>query len=440
MIFPKDFLWGAATASYQIEGSDLKDGRGECIWYRFSHTPGMVVNGDTGDVACDHYHRYREDVTLMKELGLQAYRFSTSWPRVLPEGTGKVNPQGLDFYNRLVDEVLEAGIRPFLTLYHWDLPQALQDKGGWENPDSVKWFADYAQTMVDSLGDRVKDWITLNEPFVVAFVGNLFGAHAPGKRDARAAYHVAHHLLLAHGAAVPVIRQHVPDARVGITLDLGYFESPSTNEADQQAARREDGFKNRWFLEPVFNGVYPADMVAWLGDTLQGIDLDAVKAAAVPIDFLGINYYTRNLFVEGDSGLLRTRQVMAESNPRTAMGWEIYPDGLRSLLVRVAKEYAPPVIYVTENGAAFDDPAPANGVVDDPRRVAYLQDHFAAAAQAIEQGAPLQGYFVWSLLDNFEWAEGYNRRFGIIHIDYATQRRTFKQSARYYQQLIAAQK
>ncbi|MBZ0308314.1 MAG: beta-glucosidase [Anaerolineae bacterium] len=437
MAFSKDFLWGAATASYQIEGSDLTNGRGECIWYRFSHTPGLVANGDTGDVACDHYHRYREDVALMKEIGLKAYRFSTSWPRVLPGGIGKINPLGMDFYNRLVDELLEAGIRPFLTLYHWDLPQALQDKGGWENPDSVKWFAEYAQIMTRALGDRVKDWTTLNEPFVVAFVGNLFGTHAPGKRDARAAYHVAHHLLLAHGVAVPVIRHHVPDARVGITLDLGYFESLTQEEADEQAAYREDGFKNRWFLDPVFKGVYPADIVAWLGDTLQSIDLDAVKTASVPLDFLGINYYTRHLLVADMDGWLHSRVVRPEGSQFTAMDWEIYPDGLRKLLVRVDQEYAPPVIYVTENGAAFDDPPPTNGVVDDPQRAAYLQEHFAAAAQAIEQGVPLQGYFVWSLLDNFEWAEGYNKRFGIIHIDYTTQQRTFKKSARYYQQLIA---
>lgn len=439
MVFPKDFLWGAATASYQIEGGGLTDGRGECIWHRFSHTPGNVVNGDTGDVACDHYHRYREDVALMKELGLKAYRFSTSWPRVLPNGIGQINPAGLDFYSRLVDELLEAGIRPFLTLYHWDLPQALQDKGGWENPDSVKWFVDYTGVMAHALGDRIKDWTTLNEPFVISFVGNLFGAHAPGKQDVKAAYRVAHHLMLAHGAAVPVIRQVVPDVRVGITIDLGYFESPTDNEADIQAAYRQDGFKNRWFLDAAFKGQYPADVVALLGDTLEDIDLAAVKSAAVPVDFLGINYYTRHLYVADSDGPLYSKGVEPDGSEFTAMGWEIYPDGLRKLLVRVAEEYQPPVIYVTENGAAFDDPTPAQGVVDDPRRASYLRDHFAAASQAIERGVPLKGYFVWSLLDNFEWAEGYNKRFGIIYVDYANQKRTFKASARYFQQLISEQ-
>ncbi|MCB9455052.1 MAG: beta-glucosidase [Anaerolineaceae bacterium] len=439
MVFPKDFLWGAATASYQIEGGGLTDGRGECIWHRFSHTPGNVVNGDTGDVACDHYHRYREDVALMKELGLKAYRFSTSWPRVLPNGIGQINRAGIDFYSRLVDELLEADIRPFITLYHWDLPQALQDKGGWENPDSVKWFGDYAGVMANALGDRITDWTTLNEPFVISFVGNFFGTHAPGKQDIKAAYLVAHHLMLAHGAAVPVIRQAVPNARVGITIDLGYFESPTDNEADVQAAYREDGFKNRWFLDAALKGQYPADIVALLGDILEDIDLAAVKSAAVPVDFLGINYYRRHLFVAGSDGLFSSKDVEPDGSEFTAMGWEIYPDGLRKLLVRVAEEYKPPVIYVTENGAAFDDPPPAQGVVNDPRRAAYLRDHFAAASQAIEQGVPLKGYFVWSLLDNFEWAEGYNKRFGIIYVDYATQKRTFKSSARYYQQLISEQ-
>lgn len=439
MVFPKDFLWGAATASYQIEGGGLTDGRGECIWHRFSHTPGNVVNGDTGDVACDHYHRYREDVALMKELGLKAYRFSTSWPRVLPNGIGQINRAGIDFYSRLVDELLEADIRPFITLYHWDLPQALQDKGGWENPDSVKWFGDYAGIMANALGDRITDWTTLNEPFVISFVGNFFGTHAPGKQDIKAAYLVAHHLMLAHGAAVPVIRQAVPNARVGITIDLGYFESPTDNEADVQAAYREDGFKNRWFLDAALKGRYPADIVALLGDILEDIDLAAVKSAAVPVDFLGINYYRRHLFVAGSDGLFSSKDVEPDGSEFTAMGWEIYPDGLRKLLVRVAEEYKPPVIYVTENGAAFDDPPPAQGVVNDPRRAAYLRDHFAAASQAIEQGVPLKGYFVWSLLDNFEWAEGYNKRFGIIYVDYATQKRTFKSSARYYQQLISEQ-
>ncbi|MBZ0274710.1 MAG: beta-glucosidase [Anaerolineae bacterium] len=439
MTFPKDFLWGAATASYQIEGSDLIDGRGECIWYRFSHTLGKVANGDTGDVACDHYHRYREDIALMKEIGLKAYRFSTAWARVLPAGVGATNPIGLDFYDHLVDSLLDAGIRPFLTLYHWDLPQALQDKGGWESPDIVHWFTEYTDLMTRRLGDRVKDWTTLNEPFIVSFGGNFHGGLAPGKRDAAAAYRAAHHLLLSHGAAIPVIRQNVPDCQAGITLDLAHFASPTTNETDIQAAYREDGFKNRWFLDPVFRGQYPQDMADWVSEHLTGIDLAAIKAAAAPIDFLGVNYYSRNLFVAGAEGLLRSQVVRPEGSRFTAMDWEVYADGLREVLVRVTKEYAPTTLYITENGAAYNDAPPVNGVVEDPERVEYLREHFAAAAQAIAEGVPLKGYFVWSLLDNFEWAAGYAKRFGIIYVNYATLERTLKRSARYYKQVISEQ-
>lgn len=439
MAFPKNFLWGAATASYQIEGSDLKDGRGECIWYRFSHTPGKVANGDTGDVACDHYHHYKEDVALMRELGLKAYRFSTAWARVLPQGTGKTNPAGLDFYDRLVDELLQAGIMPFTTLYHWDLPQALQDQGGWANPESIHWFSEYTDLMTRTLGDRVQDWTTFNEPSVIAFLGNWIGNHAPGIQDLPTAYQVAHNVMLGHGTAVPIIRENVTNARVGITIDLGYMQAATEKEIDIQAAWREDGFKNRWFLDPLFCGKYPEDMVEWLGPILEGIDLEAIKIATAPIDFLGINYYTRNMFVHDEAnGPLKTRSITPQGAAFTGMGWEIYPDGLRKLLVRVTKEYQPKVLYVTENGAAFDDPAPTNGVVADPQRTDYFRAHFEAAEAAIAEGVPLQGYFVWSLLDNFEWAEGYNKRFGIVYIDYATMERIPKQSARAYQQLIQA--
>lgn len=437
MTFPKDFLWGTATASYQVEGGDPGDGRGECIWQHFSHTPGKVANGDTGDVACDHYHRFRDDVALMKNLGLHAYRFSVSWPRVLPEGTGKVNPAGLSFYDQLVDELLEAGIIPFVTLYHWDLPQVLQDRGGWENPDSIEWFGEYTQLMAHQLGDRVQHWITLNEPWVIAFLGNLTGEHAPGKQDVKAAFQVAHHLLLAHGHAVPLIREAIPDSRVGITLNLNYKAPASDSEADVQAARREEGFANRWFLDPVYKGHYPEDMVAWLGDHLSHLDLDAVKVAAVATDFLGINYYTRNTTAHADTGLFQTQAVRPDHERYTEMDWEIYPGGLTELLVQVYRDYAPAAIYITENGAAFEDPKPnPDGVVDDPKRVDYLCEHFAAASAAIEQGVPLKGYFVWSLLDNFEWAHGYSKRFGIVYVDFPTQRRYLKQSALYLQKVI----
>lgn len=436
MNYPADFIWGAATASYQIEGGGLEDGRGECIWHRFSHTPGNVLNGDTGDVACDHYHRYRDDVALMAQLGLKAYRFSISWPRVIPAGTGSTNPAGLDFYDRLVDALLEANIRPFATLYHWDLPQALQDQGGWENPASVQWFADYTGLMANRLGDRVKDWMTINEPWVVAFLGNWIGAHAPGKKDLHTAFVVAHHLLLAHGAAVPVIRSAVPDAQVGIVLNLNYLDAASSDPKDQEVARRVEGMNNFWFLDPVFKGHYPAYMVDLLGPMLEGIDLDAVSAAAVPTDLFGINYYTRNTFAYDEAAPMQIGTVRHEHENYTEMDWEVYPDGLKRLLLQVHREYGPAAIYVTENGAAYNDPPPVNGVVEDPQRVAYLEAHFAAAAEVMAQGVPLKGYFVWSLLDNFEWSFGYSKRFGIVHVDYATQVRTPKRSALYLQSMI----
>lgn len=440
MNFPPDFAWGVATSSYQIEGAALEEGRGECIWHRFAHTPGTIADGSTGDVACDHYHRYRQDVALMAGLGLTAYRFSISWPRVLPAGTGALNPAGLDFYDRLVDELLAHHLQPFVTLYHWDLPQALQDKGGWENPDSVVWFADYAALMAQRLGDRVKHWITHNEPWVMSFLGNYLGRHAPGKRDLAAAYTVAHHVLLSHGAAVPRIRQAAPDAQVGITLYLCYVEPASNSDADRQAAQRHDGYVNRWFLDAVFKGHYPQDMVSLVEPALSRIDPAAIRAAAVPLDFLGINYYTRNLIAASDEVPFRTHEVRPTGQPCTAMGWEVYPEGLRALLVRVWQEYGPRAIYITENGAAYDDPDVAGGILEDPQRVRYYQLHLEACAAALAEGVPLKGYFAWSLLDNFEWAEGYRKRFGLVHVNYQTQARTLKRSALFYRDFIAAQR
>jgi beta-glucosidase len=431
MAFPKDFLWGVAASSYQIEGGALTEGRGECIWYNFSHTPGKVQDGDTGDVACDHLHLYKEDVQLMADLGVQAYRFSVSWPRVIPEGTGRINEQGLDFYDNLVDELLKHGIQPWLTLNHWDFPQALQNKGGWANPDSVQWFAEYTDVMTRSLGDRVRGWITHNEPWCVSILSNLLGIHAPGLNDPPTAYKVAHHLNLSHGAAMGVIRQNAPGVPAGITLNLSPAVPATDSEADAQAAQFFDATFNRWFLDPIFKGSYPADGIAMLNGALDGIDLDAVKAAAVPMDFLGINFYNRT--VVSASGQAK----LPDNAQFTEMGWEVYPQALTDLLVRVARDYAPPAIYITENGAAFADPDPADGVVEDPKRVDYLKGHFQAAENAIIQGVPLKGYFVWSLMDNFEWSFGYSKRFGIVHVDYATQKRTPKRSARFYQEMIA---
>lgn len=436
MTFPKDFIWGAATSSYQIEGAALEDGRGECIWHHFSHTPGKVFEDHNGDVACDHYHRYAEDIEMMQALGLDAYRFSISWPRVLPAGVGHINQAGLDFYDRLVDALLDAGIRPFATLYHWDLPQALQDQGGWQNPLIVDWFTDYTRLVTARLGDRVKDWATLNEPWVVAFVGNLQGRHAPGKTDLRSALEVAHHLLLAHGHAMPVIRSEVSEAKAGIVITAAARHAATDSDADQQAVELSRDTAHRWFMEPLFKGHYPENAVRHYGAVLDGIDIDAISEAQVPLDMLGINYYTRQVVRAGTSG--EPEIVPQPDKPMTWMDWEVYPDGLYELLMELNNEFDLPDTYITENGAAFVDPATAeNGTVADPQRVQFLRDHFNAAGRALAEGVPLKGYFVWSLLDNFEWGYGYDKRFGIIHVDFETQKRTFKQSALFYRDWIS---
>ena len=437
--FPPDFIWGAATASYQIEGAWDEDGKGESIWDRFSHTPGKIANGDTGDVAADHYHRWREDVALMKEIGLHAYRFSTAWPRLLPEGRGGVNPPGLDFYDRLVDGLLEAGIEPFVTLYHWDLPQALQDQGGWPARATAEAFVEYADLASRTLGDRVKHWITLNEPFVSAILGYLEGQHAPGHSDLDETLAAAHNLLLAHGWAVPVIRRNSPGAQVGIAPNLGGQFPASPSAADRAAAWRQDGVINRWFLDPLSARGYPADIVRRHGRPMAFVQEGDLDAIATPLDFLGVNYYTR--------GVVRSTEVPeAENAPRTVfpspdrteMGWEVYPEGLYELLVRLHFDYGFPTLYVTENGAAYPDQNGPDGKVDDPLRVAFLKSHLGQAARAIAAGVPLRGYFAWSLMDNFEWAHGYSKRFGLIYVDYQTQRRILKTSAHWYRRVIAA--
>lgn len=439
MSLPRDFAWGVATSSYQIEGS-VGGGRGECIWHRFSHTPGKVKNGENGDVACDHLHRYREDVALMRDLNIRHYRFSTSWPRVLPNGTGTVNPHGLDFYDSLVDSLLEAGITPYVTLYHWDLPQVLQDKGGWENPDSVGWFTDYARLMTERLGDRVTYWITHNEPWCAAFLSNHLGVHAPGKRDLSAAITVAHHLLRSHGMAARAIRDASPSAKVGIAINMNGITPVSDDPRDIKAARNQDGYFNRWFLDPVFLGQYPADIVEQYGPAMDRIQPDAVEVAAVPLDFLGLNYYQREYFGwDDDAPPLHIRNVRGQPAEKTAMDWEVHPQSLTDILIRLNTDYKVPPIYITENGAAYDDPEPVNGVVEDPQRVSYYSRHFDAVAAAYDAGVPVAGYFAWSLMDNFEWAEGYDKRFGIVHVDFKTLKRTPKRSALAYRDFIAAQ-
>jgi beta-glucosidase len=442
--FPKGFIWGTATAAYQIEGAVGEDGRGESIWDRFSHTPGKVFNGDSGDVACDHYHRFKDDIALMRELGVQAYRFSIAWPRIFPNGRGQINQAGLDFYQRLTEELLTNGITPMATLYHWDLPQALQEAGGWANRETAQAFAEYADRASRTLGDRIKTWITINEPWCVSFLSHQIGLHAPGLKNWTTAIAASHHVLLAHGLALPALRTHCPDGEHGITLNFTAAVPASRSAADLEAARRFDGYFNRWFLDPLYGRHYPADMVATYaaeGHLPQGMafvqdgDLAVISA---PTDFLGANYYTREVLRAETADNLPPTVVAAGADQRTDIGWEIYPEGLYQLLLRVSSDYDIPKIYITENGVSYGDGPDAHGVVNDTRRVDYLQQHFAAAQRAIAAGVPLKGYFVWSLMDNFEWAEGYKQRFGIVYVDYATQQRIPKASAHWYSRVIAA--
>jgi beta-glucosidase len=432
LTFPEGFLWGTATAAYQIEGAHDVDGKGPSIWDTFTHTPGRIERDENGDVACDHYHRYREDVALMSELGLNAYRFSIAWARVLPQGTGASNPKGLDFYSGLVDTLLERNIRPFVTLYHWDLPQALEDRGGWGTRDTAAAFGEYAALIGRTLGDRVKDWITLNEPLAATTAGYLFGMHAPGKQDPKFAFQVSHHLNLAHGHAVRALRATVPQSRVGITqVSLPVYPA-SDSQADRSAAWRYDGFVNRWYWDPPLRGAYPADILERLAAFAPRIEDGDLKIIAPPIDFFGHNSYTRAVVKDDpESVLLGATQVPQQGKPQTAMGWEIYPDHLYDSLMRITRDYGAPDMYITENGAAFDD-ALAGGRVDDPARSDYLRDHLRAARRAISDGAKLRGYFCWSLIDNFEWTFGYAKRFGIVYVDFPSQRRIVKGSGRFY--------
>ncbi|MGP3778099.1 GH1 family beta-glucosidase [Halanaerobium saccharolyticum] len=440
IIFPKNFEWGAATASYQIEGAYDEDGKGESIWDRFTHQKGNIVNNDTGDVACDHYHRYQEDVELMKEIGLDTYRFSISWPRILPAGKGKINQKGIDFYKRLVDELLKAGIKPAATLYHWDLPQKLQENGGWENRDTVKYFNEYAQIMYRELGDQISRWITHNEPMVVSMVGNLWGEHAPGFKDQQKALQVAHNVLLSHGMAVQSFRESGIEGEVGITLNLNHVYPNSESKKDQIAKDYCDAFNNRWFLDPVFKGRYPEKLMALYQEkfdnpfVMQTGDLEIISR---DIDFLGINYYSRAVVEYDENELLNFKTNKPEAADYTAMDWEVYPQGLTDLLKRLDQEYTKKPIFITENGAAYDDQIAEDGRVHDQKRVDYLEQHFQAAHQAIKEGVNLAGYYAWSLMDNFEWAFGYDKRFGIIYVDYENdQQRILKDSARLLKKVI----
>ena len=437
LTFPPHFYWGTATASYQIEGGWNEDGKGESIWDTFSHTKGKIRDGSTGDVACDHYHRWKEDVALMREIGCNAYRFSISWPRVIPKGKGKVNPLGLSFYDRLVDALLEAKITPFITLYHWDLPQALQDEGGWANRDTAYYFAEYASVVGHKLGDRVKHWITHNEPWVVAWIGYGWGEHAPGIRNEGVAIQVAHHLLLSHGLAVEVLRDISADSEIGITLNLSPIHPASDSEEDKLAASRQDGFLNRWFLDPVFRGHYPPDILELYSGYAPKVLPGDMAIISRRIDFLGINYYSRGIVkFNPKAGPLQAEGVAPEGAEFTEMGWEIYPPGIYKIITRVWEDYQPKKIYITENGAAFADEIAPDGGVHDQKRIDYLREHFVQAHRAIEEGANLCGYFIWTLMDNFEWAHGFTKRFGIVYTDYPTQRRIMKDSALWYKKVI----
>ncbi|WP_329126449.1 GH1 family beta-glucosidase [Streptomyces sp. NBC_01465] len=433
---PPDFVWGVATAAYQIEGAVAEDGRSPSIWDTFSHTPGKIDANENGDVACDHYHRWREDIALMKQLGVDAYRFSVAWPRVVPGGDGPVNEKGLAFYDELVDGLLEAGITPYPTLYHWDLPQTLQDRGGWPARDTAKHFAAYASAVAGRLGDRVENWTTLNEPLCSAWIGHLEGRMAPGLTDIEAAVRTSYHLHLGHGLATQAIRAAVPGARVGIVNNLSPCEPATEREEDQAAAVRADGHTNRWWLDPIHGRGYPQDMV-----DLYGVDLPIrtgdLETIAAPLDWLGLNYYFRNVVAADPGGSIPyAKQVYLPGARHTAMDWEVNADGLENMLVRLSEEYGPQQIYITENGSAYPDVLRADGSIDDTERVQYLDEHLAACARAVRRGVPLAGYFAWSLLDNFEWAYGYDKRFGLVHVDYPTQRRTIKGSGHRYADII----
>ncbi|GII33587.1 GH1 family beta-glucosidase [Planotetraspora mira] len=445
-----NFLWGSATSSYQIEGAVSEDGRTPSIWDTFCATPGTVADGDTGAVACDHYHRMPEDVAIMADLGLDVYRFSLAWPRVQPDGTGGGNPAGIAFYDRLVDELLARGIRPWVTLYHWDLPQALEDAGGWPNRDTAYRFADYAAIAYDALGDRVSQWTTLNEPWCSAILGYMSGEHAPGRQDARAAMAAVHHLLLGHGLAVRAIRDRAEaagraaDLEVGITLNLSPKLPAGESSADLAAARWEDGLSNRLYLDPLLRGRYPADIAGKLDELgcplpIRDGDLPLI---AQPLDVLGVNYYSSQVVEAAPTGQngWPGSVTLRRDVPRTAMDWEVTPGALTDLLLRLEREYPGPAWYITENGAAYADVPDQTGYVDDAERTDFLRAHIDATLEARDLGANVRGYFAWSLLDNFEWSFGYDRRFGIVRVDYDTLERTPKRSARYFAERVAAEK
>jgi beta-glucosidase len=436
--FPDGFLWGAATSAYQIEGSPLADGAGASIWHRFTHTPGATRYGDTGDVACDHYQRWAGDIELMRTLGLKAYRLSLSWSRLLPEGRERVNPKGVDFYSHLIDALLAAGIQPSVTLYHWDLPAALDDRGGWLNPDSVRWFADYAAVAFRAFGDRVPMWTTLNEPWVVVDAGYLHGVNAPGHRNVFEAPLAMHHLMHAHTAAVRVYRSGPWKGQIGLVVNIEPKEPATDSPADVSAAKRADLYNNAWHLDPVFFGRYPDGMEEVFGEAWPAFAADTVAEIREPIDFVGVNYYTRRVVRHDDAALPpRATPVATPELITMTTGWEVVPAAFTRALLWLRERYGQVPLYITENGAAFaDPPVAADGRIDDPLRVSYYREHLLALREAMRQGVDVRGYFAWSLLDNLEWSSGFSLRFGLAHVDFATQERTVKASGEYYREVI----
>lgn len=438
--FPNDFIWGASTASYQIEGAYNEDGKGESIWDRFTHQSGNILNGDTGDVACDHYHKFKKDVELMNKIGLDSYRFSISWPRIFPRGTGKVNQKGLDFYKRLIDELLKNDIKPVPTLYHWDLPQKLQERGGWTNRDTAKYFQEYAMRVIDEFDGLVTQWITHNEPWVASFVGHAFGQHAPGKQDYQSALQSLHHILLSHGLVVESFKEEEKEGKIGISVNLGDFQPGSDKKEDLAATWRQDNFMNKIILDPLFRAKYPKELFNFFQKNVGEVEIrdQDMSIISYPMDFLGINYYSRNIIKHAEEkNILETKEVKVNDSQYTEMGWEVYPEGIYNVLERVNNEYSKIPLYITENGAAFQDKLTENGKVNDQNRINYLREHLKNAHEAIQDGIPLKGYYVWSIMDNFEWAYGYSKRFGLIYVDYKdNQKRYFKESAKWYREVI----
>ena len=431
--FPSDFTWGVATSAFQIEGAAHADGKGQSIWDEFCRLPGAIADGSNGEVACDHYHRLDSDLDLIAQLGVNAYRFSVSWPRIQPDGSGAINPAGLAFYDRLVDGLLRRNIRPYLTLYHWDLPSALQHRqGGWAARDTAFRFAEYARIVAKHLGDRVASIATHNEPWITSILGHERGIFAPGVKSRRVAFQAAHHVLLSHALALRTIRESGCKAQLGIVLNMSPVYAATDSALDAFHARREDGRLIRWFMDPLFKGHYPQDVLEDLGADAPQVEPEDAHLISQPFDFLGINYYHPTV-----SSSANPSSPASHGAAVTDMGWEVSPRSLTQLLLRLRRDYAIPVLFITENGAAYKDEF-VNGLIDDEDRRQYIESHLAATADAIRQGVPVKGYFVWSLLDNFEWAEGYRKRFGIVHVDYETQRRTLKRSAHWYREFLTA--